>query len=135
MPVTALAAARASISDPDLIPTRKKWIGDIRRDTVAWLKSNGYKVIGEPHSNCFMIDTGRAGHGVITAMQGEKVFIGRIWPVWPNAVRVTVGSPDDMEKFKVAFKKVMDGTGMASGPGPKLSSLGPMGTGGKIFLS
>ena len=87
MPVTALAAARASLADPELIPTRKKWIGDTRRDTVAWLHDNGYKVIGTPHSNCFMIDTGRAGHGVIAGMQAQNVYIGRIWPVWPNAVR------------------------------------------------
>jgi histidinol-phosphate aminotransferase len=107
MPITALAAARASIADPDLIPTRKKWIADTRTATLAWLKANGYKVVGEPHSNCFMIDTGRDGHGVIAALKEQKVYIGRIWPVWPNAVRVSVGSPDDMEKFKVAFKQVM----------------------------
>ena len=55
-----------------------------------------------------MIDTGRPAANVIAAMQREKVYIGRIWPVWPNAVRISVGSPDDMAKFRVAFKKVMD---------------------------
>jgi histidinol-phosphate aminotransferase len=114
MPVTALAAANASLADAELIPTRKKIIGDIRRDTIAWLKANGYKVIGDPQSNCFMIDTGRAGHSVIAAMQAKKVYIGRIWPVWPNAVRITVGSSDDMTKFKLAFKEVMDAPAMAS---------------------
>jgi histidinol-phosphate aminotransferase len=114
MPVTALVAANASLADPDLVPTRKKIIGDVRRDTIAWLKSNGYKVIGDPQSNCFMIDTGRAGHSVIAAMQAKKVYIGRIWPVWPNAVRITVGSSDDMAKFKLAFKEVMDAPAMAS---------------------
>jgi len=108
MPVTALVAARASLADPDLVPTRKKWIADTRVATINWLAANGYKVIGEPHSNCFMIDTGRDGHGVITALRGQKVYIGRIWPVWPKAVRVTVGTPDEMSKFRVAFKTVMD---------------------------
>jgi histidinol-phosphate aminotransferase len=135
MPVTALAAARASLEEPDLVPTRKKIIGDIRRDTVSWLKSNGYKVIGDPHSNCFMIDTGRAGHGVIAAMQEQKVYIGRIWPVWPNAVRITVGSADDMAKFKVAFKTVMDGHAMASAADPRGDAYRPAGVGGSTFLS
>jgi histidinol-phosphate aminotransferase len=108
MPVTAIAAARASIADPDLVPTRKKWIADTRTGTIAWLRANGYKVVGQSHSNCFMIDTGRDGHGVIAALRDQKVYIGRIWPVWPKTVRVTVGSPDDMEKFKIAFKAVMD---------------------------
>lgn len=57
MPITASAAARASLLDPDLIPSRKKLIGDTRRDTLAWLKGRGFKVIGESQSNCFMIDT------------------------------------------------------------------------------
>ena len=135
MPVTALAAARASIADPELVPSRKKIIGDIRRDTIAWLKTSGYKVIGDPQSNCFMIDTGRAGHGVIAAMQSQKVYIGRIWPIWPNAVRITVGSADDMAKFKTAFKSVMDGPAMASTAVPREAAHSPAGVGGTTFLS
>ena len=107
MPVTASIAARVSLEDPTLVPTRKKIIGDTRRDTLAWLKANGYKTIGESQSNCFMIDTGREAHGVVTAMRGQGVWIGRSWPIWPNAVRVSVGTPDDMAKFKTAFKTVM----------------------------
>ena len=38
----------------------------------------------------------------------KKVYIGRVWPIWPTHVRVTVGTKDDMAKFKVAFKEVMD---------------------------
>jgi len=83
-----------------------------------------------------MIDTGRDGHGVIAALQEHKVYIGRIWPVWPNAVRVTVGSPDDMAKFQVAFKKVMDGPAYASTPAQaKVSSITPSKGGGGTFLS
>ncbi len=134
MPVTALVAARASLADPDLVPSRKKIIGDVRRDTIAWLQSSGYKVIGEPHSNCFMIDTGRDGHGVIAAMQKQNVYIGRIWPVWPNVVRVTVGTSDDMSKFKVAFKDVMSNSAMATAaPRPVASGYGPVK--GSSFLS
>jgi histidinol-phosphate aminotransferase len=133
MPVTALAAAIASLSDPDLVPTRKKWIADTRRETIAWLKAGGYNVIGDPQSNCFMIDTGRDGHGVITAMRAQNVYIGRIWPVWPNAVRITVGTPEDMSKFRVAFKDVMGqpvGMARAAADAPRT----PAGRGG-TFLS
>jgi histidinol-phosphate aminotransferase len=55
-----------------------------------------------------MIDTGRPAKTVIAALQKEHVYIGRIWPVWPNAVRISVGSPEDMARFRTAFKKVMD---------------------------
>ena len=135
MPVTALAAARASLADPDLIPTRKKFIGDSRRETIAWLKASGYKVIGDPKSNCFMIDTGRDGHGVIAAMQAQKVYIGRIWPIWPNAVRISVGTPDEMSKFRTAFKTVMDGHAMASAAPLHPHAFTPAAAGGGIFLS
>jgi histidinol-phosphate aminotransferase len=108
MPITGSAAANVSLLDAELIPTRKKIIGDTRRDTLAWLKSNNYKVIGNSQSNCFMIDTGRNGKSVISAMQAKNVYIGRTWPIWPNAVRVSVGTPADMAAFKTAFKQVMD---------------------------
>jgi histidinol-phosphate aminotransferase len=108
MPITALVAATASLNDADLIPTRKKIIGDTRRETVAWLKANNYKVLGDSQSNCFMIDTGRRGRDVIAAMQQKGVIIGRTWPIWPLAVRISVGTPAEMVKFRTAFKQVMD---------------------------
>ena len=115
MPITGSAAARASLEDANLVPERRKIIGDTRRDTIAWLKANGYKVIGDPQTNCFMIDTGRDGKAVFAAMKAKNVLIGRTWPIWPNAVRVSVGTPEEMAKFKVAFKEVMDAKPMALG--------------------
>ena len=37
----------------------------------------------------------------------EKVFIGRVWPTWPTHVRGSIGTQDDMDKFKCALVKVM----------------------------
>jgi histidinol-phosphate aminotransferase len=135
MPVTALAAALESLKDQDLVPVRRKWIAETRAQTISWLAANGYKVIGDSHSNCFMIDTGRDGHGVISAMKDQKVYIGRIWPVWPNAVRITVGSPDDMAKFRIAFKDVMGKPPALAFAEPKGRSYGLRGSGGSTFLS
>ncbi len=134
MPVTALAAAHASVIDADLVPTRKAIIGDIRRDTISWLKAGGYKVMGESHSNCFMVDTGRPGNSVIKAMQAKNVYIGRIWPVWPNAVRITVGTAAEMAKFKIAFKSVMDAPAVAAA-GPPPDAYAQAGRRGSTFLS
>ncbi|MET3666263.1 pyridoxal phosphate-dependent aminotransferase [Caulobacter sp. 1776] len=113
MPITGSAAARASLEDASLVATRRKLIGDTRRDTIAWLKANNYKVIGDPQTNCFMIDTGRNGKAVFAAMKAKNVMIGRTWPIWPNAVRVSVGTPEEMAKFKAAFKAVMASPPMA----------------------
>jgi histidinol-phosphate aminotransferase len=107
MPITGAAAATASLKDATLVPTRKKIIADIRNDTFTWLAANNYSFIPS-ESNCFMIDTKRDGKAFYAAMEARKVYIGRVWPVWPTYVRVTVGTKDDMAKFKVAFKEVMD---------------------------
>ncbi len=106
LPVTALAAASASLKQPNLVLTRRKIIADTRTSTFAWLDSKGYKYIPSL-SNCFMIDTGRPGRQVIAAMRQQDVYIGRTWPVWPNHVRISVGTPHEMQAFQTAFEKVM----------------------------
>lgn len=108
LPVTGVAAACASLKQSDLVPTRRKIITDTRNSTFKWLDSKGYKYIPSV-SNCFMIDTGRPGRQVMAAMQRQDVYIGRSWPVWPNYVRITVGTPHEMELFQTAFDKVMRG--------------------------
>ena len=55
LPITAVAAAKASLLDPDLVPTRKKIIADTRDQNLAWLKSEGYACTPS-ESNCFMLD-------------------------------------------------------------------------------
>jgi histidinol-phosphate aminotransferase len=107
MSITGAAAATASLKDATVVPSRKKIIADIRNDTFAWLAANNYSFIPS-QSNCFMIDTKLDGKAFNEAMASKKVYIGRVWPVWPTNVRITVGSKDDMAKFKVAFKEVMD---------------------------
>lgn len=106
MPITGMAAATASLQVKDLVPTRRKIIAQVREDTFEFLEKNHYKYIPSV-SNCFMVDTGRPGMEVVMAMRKENVFIGRVWPVWPNYVRVTIGTAEEMQKFQVAYKKVM----------------------------
>jgi len=53
-----------------------------------------------------MMDVKRPGEQFIDALQDQKVYIGRVWPILPTHVRVTVGTKDEMEKFKTAFLKV-----------------------------
>jgi histidinol-phosphate aminotransferase len=108
MPITASAAARASLLDPDLIPTRREIVRQTRLETLAWLKTAGRAVIGNPLANYVMIDTGRDGLAVTAAMKAQNVYIGPSYPIWPNAVRVSIGTPEEMAKFRQVFKTVMD---------------------------
>lgn len=108
MPVTALVAASASLKDAGLVPDRRRINATIRQETFQWLDRNGYSYIPS-ESNCFLLDTRRPGKEVIDAMAQQNVFIGRIWPVMPTHVRITVGTQDEMQQFREAFQKVMRG--------------------------
>jgi histidinol-phosphate aminotransferase len=109
MPVTAVAAASASLKDPGLAPERKRINAAVRQETFQWLDRNGYSYTPS-ESNCFLLDTKRPGKEVIDGMARQNVFIGRIWPVMPTWVRITVGTREEMEKFQAALQKVMRGT-------------------------
>jgi len=106
MPITGMAAASASLQVKSLIPTRRKYIADSRNDTFAFLEKHKFTFVPSV-SNCFMIDVKRPGGDIVKAMANEKVYIGRVWKAWPNHVRVSVGTPQEMEKFRTAFLKVM----------------------------
>ena len=107
MPITAVAAAKASLLDPDLVPTRKKIIADTRAQTLAWLKSEGYACTPS-ESNCFMLDVRKPGKEVQAALAAKDMYVGRIWPAWPNSLRITVGTPQEMMAFRKDFLAVMN---------------------------
>ncbi len=106
LPITGMAAASASLSVKTLVPERRKLIGDVREGVFSFFEKNRFKFVPSV-SNCFMVDVKRPGGEIVEALRKEKVYIGRVWPSWPTQVRVTVGTKDEMEKFKTAFAKVM----------------------------
>jgi len=106
LPITGMAAASASLQSKNLVTERRAKIGAVREETFNFLEKNKYKYVPSV-SNCFMIDVKRPGKEIQDAMAKEKVYIGRVWPVWPTYVRVTVGTSDEMKKFQTAFTKVM----------------------------
>jgi histidinol-phosphate aminotransferase len=117
MPITGVVAARASLLDMDLVAKRKKINAEIRDDVFEWLTANNYSFIPS-QSNCFMLDTKRPGKEVLAAMAQKNVYVGRVWPIWPTNVRITVGTKQDMEAFKKAFKEVMSSSTAGLEPAP-----------------
>jgi histidinol-phosphate aminotransferase len=107
MPLPAMVGATVSLGVKNLVPERRKIIADIRNDVFNWMTKKNYSFTPS-QCNHFMVDVKRPGQEFVQAMAKEKVYIGRVWPIWPTYVRVTVGSREDMEKFKTAFEKVMN---------------------------
>lgn len=106
IPTTAVAGGMASLKAKYVVPQRRKIIADIREDTIAFLDRHKYPVVPSV-SNKFMVDTKRPGQEVIDALKKENIYVGRLFPAMPTHIRVTVGTREEMEKFKAAFLKVM----------------------------
>lgn len=115
MPITAVAGASASLKDSTLVATRKRINATVRHATFEWLDRNGFSYTPS-EANFFLLDTKRPGKEVIDGMAQQKVFIGRVWPVMPTCVRITVGTAEEMDQFQAAFQKVMRRTTAFSVP-------------------
>ena len=94
------------MKDETLVPKRRKILADIREDLFAWLEKRGYAFIPSD-ANMVMIDSKRPGKDTAAAMINYKVAIGRSWAALPTHVRVTIGTREEMAKFKAAFERVM----------------------------
>jgi histidinol-phosphate aminotransferase len=107
LPVTGMVGATASLKVKDLVPHRRKIIGEIRGETAEWLDKKGFAVLPS-EANMLMLDCHRPGREVFQALIKEKVAIGRTWPSMPNHVRITIGTREEMAKFRAAFGRVMN---------------------------
>lgn len=105
LPVPAIAAALASLREPGLVAQRREQNARVRQATVAWLGKRGFRCVPS-EANCFMVDVQRDGAAFTAAMAERGVVIGRSWPIWPQVVRVTVGTEAEMDAFRAAFAAI-----------------------------
>ncbi|MDP9038113.1 MAG: aminotransferase class I/II-fold pyridoxal phosphate-dependent enzyme [Acidobacteriota bacterium] len=103
--ISTAAACTASLKDPKLVPERRAINSRIRENVLEWMDKNGYAYMKGSQANFFQADVKRPGREFSTLMLKEKVAIGRTWAAMPNYVRVTIGTQEEMDKFKVAYKK------------------------------
>jgi histidinol-phosphate aminotransferase len=66
----------------------------------------GYKLIPS-QANFIMFDCKRPVVPIIKAMKEKNVAVGRLFPAYPNHMRLTIGKKSEMELFESAFKQVM----------------------------
>lgn len=104
MPITAMYGATASLQVKSLVEQRREYMTGVREETCNWLASKNVEFIPS-EANHFMINVKRSGEDFRKDMAQQKVYIGRSWPVWPDWIRVTVGTKEEMAKFRDAFTK------------------------------
>ena len=98
--------AATSIKDVAGQADVKKKINDARNKTQRELESYGYPTIPS-QANFFMVSLeGRTVQPVIQEFRDKGILVGRPFPPMINHLRVSVGTPEDMDKFMKAFKEI-----------------------------
>jgi histidinol-phosphate aminotransferase len=106
LPITGLACATASLKVKSLVAERRAINKQIRENTFEFLEKKNVKYVAS-ETNFFMMEVGRPGEEFSKLMADNKIYIGRVWPAWPTKVRVTVGTQEEMDKFKAAYEKIV----------------------------
>jgi len=109
IPIVSAKAVVAALGDQqNILRERREALARTRRDLCGWLRDSKVKFI-EPHANFIMIDVGRNAKEFISAMPRLGVAPGRPFPPLDNMLRVTIGTDQEMVKFREVFWKVYKG--------------------------
>lgn len=104
--VMACVAALAGLEDPALVPRGRARNQQAREYVMAEMKKRGVPVIPS-ETNFVMIDIGRDVADVIRPFREQGIAVGRRFPALPHHLRVSIGKPEEMEKFVQAFDRVV----------------------------
>ena len=104
-----LAAAVASLDDPEIVPVNKKRLNDTRKWVTGELTKDGHHVIPS-EANFFMVDIGSDVTPVIQAFREKKIMVGRKFPSMGTCLRVSIGKPEEMRTFLAAFREIVPAT-------------------------
>jgi histidinol-phosphate aminotransferase len=104
--IMALAAAIASLDDPDQVANGRRLNSEVKAFVLSGLDGMGYKTIPS-QANFVMIDVKRPVVPLIEALKERNVQVGRLFPALPNHMRLTIGKKAEMEAFLSAFHQVL----------------------------
>ena len=88
----------------------------LRKKTTAEIEGLGYGVIPS-ETNFFMVHIKRPVVPVIEEFRKRGIAVGRPFPPMLEHLRVSVGSPEEMSRFMVAFKEIFPAGRSAPGAG------------------
>ena len=108
-PVSALtlAAARASLGDARHVADQKRLNTETRAWTVSELSRMGFNALPS-EANFIMVNMGQDVRPLIGAMRARNVEVGRLFPAMADHMRVTIGKPEEMRRFVVELRTVLD---------------------------
>ncbi len=104
----------AALADTESQARVKKVTIDLRQQTIGYLKGLGYESIPSD-TNFFMVHLKKPVVPVIEAFRKKGVLVGRPFPPLTEHLRVSIGNPDEMQRFQVAFKEIMGAGAVGAG--------------------
>jgi len=108
--VATMACAAASLKVADSLMTERVAINKKNRELAyEHMQKLGVSYIPSV-SNFFMMSVkGMTAQQVYTAMESKKIMLAGAnrWPEWPQQIRVTVGTYEEMTKFNAALSQIV----------------------------
>ena len=101
----ALAMGLAALADANVVPTERRRLNGTRRWLCAELVKDGRRYIPS-EANFVMIDVGGDVAPVGQAFRERGILVGRRFPSMPNWLRVSIGTPAEMEAFVAALRAI-----------------------------
>ena len=99
-------AGVAALKDTESQAHVKQVTLELRRKATTELEGMGYRVIPS-EANFFMVHVRRDVKPLAEQFKKKGVLVGRPFPPMTEHLRVSVGNPDEMQRFMVAFKEIM----------------------------
>jgi histidinol-phosphate aminotransferase len=108
--VVSIVSVRAVLAalelGPDLIEERRGQIDRTRSQLCSWLTERKIGFI-PPQANFIVIETGQDARQMQAKMLAKGVAVGRSFPTLEKMMRVTIGTGDEMVKFRQALVEVL----------------------------
>ncbi len=109
----------AALRDTESQARVKRVTLELRSKTTTALRAHGYDVVPSD-TNFFMVHIKRPVKPVIEAFKAKGILVGRPFPPMTEHLRVSVGNPDEMQRFVGAFREIFPAVAGATGnSGPR----------------
>jgi histidinol-phosphate aminotransferase len=96
----------AALKDTEAQAKVKRVTMELRKKATAELHGMGYSVIPS-EANFFMVHIRRPVQPVIEEFRKKGVVVGRPFPPMLEHLRVSIGTPAEMDRFSQAFKEIV----------------------------
>lgn len=110
-----VAAALASLADPDAAQRTRQRLNGTRRWLAAQLAADGRRFIPS-EANFVLLDTGCDVASLIAAFRERRILVGRKLPSMPTWLRVSVGTPAEMRRFMTVLRELAPTSSVAARP-------------------